>query len=813
MFGLDTEFTTQIKTRKVLLIEHDAAYAEALRGMLEQSTDTVEGVEAVSSLAEGLLRLSETEFGIIILEFFLPDGAGLLNIALLKQQSPFVPVIVIGAADDEAIAVEAVHAGAQDYLARGQINPRLLARAIRYTRERHHADLALLSAEEKYRGIFDHLIEGIFQTTPDGRYLMANAALARIYGYNTPEELKASVTDIGRRLYVAPGRRDEFRRTMEEHDTISDFESQIFRKDGSIIWISENCRAIRDARGRLLYYEGTVEDITSRRQAEEGLRESEQLYHSLVESLPVNIFRKNLQEQFTFGNQAFCKTMGHPLNEILGRRDEDFFPPELAAKYQKDDAEVMSFGRSLDTVEENRLPDGRRIFVHVMKTPLYSTSGQIVGLQGMFWDITEQRLAEERIRKAQESVRASEALYHSLVDTMPQSIFRKDLEGRYTYANPEFCRTVNRSLDEVLGKSIADFLSPELAKQRQEDDRRVMESGKPHTHIEQNKFQNREDQYIHVLKIPIFDINGRVIGIQGMFWDITDIKLAEQRIRRANEELAASQEKLRLKNVQMEEDLKMASEIQVAMLPQQQPAFPPGSPAANAFHFIHRYKPSGTVGGDFFTVNAISDTEAAVFICDVAGHGVRSALVTAMIRALVEELRPIANQPGLFMTKLNSDLHTILQHAGSPVLTTAFYLIANSTTGRMLYANAGHPKPLLLHRAENKVEQLKNASRKSQPALGLFPKAEYHTSEVTLAPNDLVMMFTDGLYEVTNANQELFTQEMLAAAVRKHITLRASALFDELLGEIRNYSSSEQFDDDVCMVGMEFSGLSQPKAG
>src|SRR5436853_502548 len=135
-------------------------------------------------------------------------------------------------------------------------------------------------------------------SVPEGGYLMANAALARIYGYGSPEELIQGLTDISRKLYVQEGRRDEFIRLMQEHDTITDFESQVYRKDGAVIWISENCRAIRDGRGRLLYYEGTVEDISHRRQVEERLRNSEALYHSLVETLPQNIFRKDLQGHF-----------------------------------------------------------------------------------------------------------------------------------------------------------------------------------------------------------------------------------------------------------------------------------------------------------------------------------------------------------------------------------------------------------------------------------------------------------------------------------------------------------------------------------
>src|SRR5262249_5606443 len=162
-----------------------------------------------------------------------------------------------------------------------------------------------LAAEQKYHSIFDHLIEGIFQTTPDGRYLLANMALARIYGYATPQELLESVTDIGRGLYVVEGRRDEFVRLMQERDTITAFESQIYRKDGSVIWISENCHARRGLQGELLYYEGTVEDITQRKQVEENLRNSETLYHSLVETIPQNIFRKDTQGKITFANHQF----------------------------------------------------------------------------------------------------------------------------------------------------------------------------------------------------------------------------------------------------------------------------------------------------------------------------------------------------------------------------------------------------------------------------------------------------------------------------------------------------------------------------
>jgi sigma-B regulation protein RsbU (phosphoserine phosphatase) len=209
------------------------------------------------------------------------------------------------------------------------------------------------------------------------------------------------------------------------------------------------------------------------------------------------------------------------------------------------------------------------------------------------------------------------------------------------------------------------------------------------------------------------------------------------------------------------------------------------------------------VGGDFFTVSALSDEEASVFICDVAGHGVRSSLVTAMIRALLEELKPLAHDPGQFFTKLNRDLHAILKHAGTPMLTTGFYLVADWKTGTIRYTNAGHPKPLLVRRDKNVVEPLTNISGKSQPALGLFEEAIYQTSQVKFSPRDLVMLFTDGLYEVQDEGRELYTQAMLIADVAKRAQLSPSDLFDDLIARMQRFSADGKFSDDVCLVGIE----------
>ena len=154
---------------------------------------------------------------------------------------------------------------------------------------------ALQQAELRYRSIFEHASEGIFQTTPEGRYLAANPALARIYGYTSPEALVTGLDDIGRQLYVRGSQRERFRQLMAQHGEVLNFESEVYRADGSRIWISENAHAVRDAQGRLLYYEGTVQDISERRHYQEQLER--QANHDMLTGLPNRILLADRIEQ------------------------------------------------------------------------------------------------------------------------------------------------------------------------------------------------------------------------------------------------------------------------------------------------------------------------------------------------------------------------------------------------------------------------------------------------------------------------------------------------------------------------------------
>lgn len=186
--------------------------------------------------------------------------------------------------------------------------------------EQRRTEQARREAEQKYRSIYENAVHGIFQSAPSGRYLAVNPALAAMYGYGSPEEMMKTLTQIGTQLYVRPERREEFVELLDRDGVVSHFESQVRRKDGSQIWISEHARAVRGAVGEVLYYEGTVQDITARKLAEERAAEQAALLSKAHDAIIV----LNLDTTIRFWNEGATRLYGWTEEEVLGRRIEEF---------------------------------------------------------------------------------------------------------------------------------------------------------------------------------------------------------------------------------------------------------------------------------------------------------------------------------------------------------------------------------------------------------------------------------------------------------------------------------------------------------
>ncbi len=225
--------------------------------------------------------------------------------------------------------------------------------------DRKLAQEALIQAEQKYRSIFENALEGIFQCTSDGRYISANRALAQTYGYDSPEELMASLNNIEHHLYVEPHRRSEFIKLMQLKGEVSDFESRVYRQDGSIIWISESARTVCDADGVLCYYQGFVEDITSRK-----LAEAER------ELFTVELFQLN---------EAFSRFVPSQFLQLLDK--ESIVDVRLGDQVQKEMSVLFSDIRDFTTLSESMTPQDNFKFINAylsrMEPAIISNQGFI----------------------------------------------------------------------------------------------------------------------------------------------------------------------------------------------------------------------------------------------------------------------------------------------------------------------------------------------------------------------------------------------------------------------------------------------------
>ncbi|HUT23143.1 MAG TPA: SpoIIE family protein phosphatase [Sumerlaeia bacterium] len=281
----------------------------------------------------------------------------------------------------------------------------------------------------------------------------------------------------------------------------------------------------------------------------------------------------------------------------------------------------------------------------------------------------------------------------------------------------------------------------------------------------------------------------------------------------AQKALSVYADELRARNVEMETELSMAREIQMAFLPKDCAVYPQKAASGEAaVRVCHRYEPTEALAGDFFDILEISDAETGVLISDVVGHGVRAALITTFLRGLVERLRPVAANPGLFLTEMNRSFMASLHQSDFPMFASVLYLVLDVRKTEVRCANAGHPTPLRVRPDRGLVEALSSDHRARGPALGLVEDFAYSLTQNPAAERDWFLLFTDGLYEVENPNGEQFGEERLLASVRRGVLLPPNRLLDELLAEIRDFSGHADFKDDVCMVSVEVARARQDGA-
>lgn len=282
-----------------------------------------------------------------------------------------------------------------------------------------------------------------------------------------------------------------------------------------------------------------------------------------------------------------------------------------------------------------------------------------------------------------------------------------------------------------------------------------------------------------------------------------DFQLMADRILRYHEHL---EEELQRRTEELQGDLLVAREFQEALLPRNYPSVTGNTPThALALRFHHVYRPATSVGGDFFDVIKIDEHRAGLFLADVMGHGTRSALITAILRALLQSLHPCCSDPGALLSALNRSFRSVLPEGIDVIFVTALYMVFDTEAGAVSYATAGHHAPWCVSRGARTAAPMTLPPR-PQPALGLMDEVDYGHASAPLDADCTFVLFTDGILEATNSQGSEFGESRLRALLSEHAHEGAALLTQSLMDALRMHMGTVVAHDDLCVVAVEARG-------
>jgi PAS domain S-box-containing protein len=275
-------------------------------------------------------------------------------------------------------------------------------------------------AEESYHKLFESSVDGIYVTTPGGVLLNANPALARMMGYDTPEQLMASIDDIARTIYVHATAREQYQFLMQRDGMVREFEYQVHNRDGDILWLSDSATAVRDEKGEVIRYEGTVRDITDQKRAEEAIAEGRRTLQQVIDTVPAVINVKDRNLRYVLMNRYMAGILGIEPQEAIGHTTSDLMSRYGAEKTDENDRRVLQLRRELGFYEEEYLDSSGNLRQWLVnKLPLLDADGEIEKIVTVALDIGERKRNEHEMRKARD---AAEMALRNLRETQASLI-------------------------------------------------------------------------------------------------------------------------------------------------------------------------------------------------------------------------------------------------------------------------------------------------------------------------------------------------------------------------------------------------------
>ncbi|MGV8081737.1 MAG: PAS domain S-box protein [Syntrophales bacterium] len=380
--------------------------------------------------------------------------------------------------------------------------------------------------DRNYRDFFRSAPIGLFTTTPDGRFLDANPALARMLGYETPEELMDSVTDIGTQIYADPEVRNRATRLLAENGEILNFECRVARRDGTVFWASQCTRVVRDGKGRIRHFQGFLTDITERKQMETESAFRNALLSAQQEASIDGILAVDGEGKIILHNQRFADIWKIPPDIVATKSDELMLQSvrrwlvEPEAFLEK--VKYLYDHRQESIQDEIPLNDGR--VLERYSSPLTGVDNQYFGRVWFFRDITERKRAEQELKE-------SETRYSTFINSTADFVFLKDNHFQHIVANKALADFYGRTPEEIIGLSDFDLMPEEAAQNCRASDREAVTTGSVVSSEEAVG-----DRVFETTKFPVPLQNGKT-GVGGFIRDVTERKRAVEERRELEEQL------------------------------------------------------------------------------------------------------------------------------------------------------------------------------------------------------------------------------------------------------------------------------------
>ncbi|MHC1784634.1 MAG: diguanylate cyclase [Anaerolineaceae bacterium] len=407
-----------------------------------------------------------------------------------------------------------------------------------------------------YHKLFERMNTAILIIDPETEAIVdANPAACKFYGYSREELLKLGLAVIDT---LAPGQiKIELARIIKNEKNYSHSRHRL--ANGEIRDVEINSNQVQVGDKQLLI--SVIHDDTERKKAEEALENERRLIRTVIDNIPDQIFAHDRDCRFILNNMSDARVIGvSDPAVLLGKSDLDFYPPELAARFQKDDRHVMNTNQPLSIHgEPSRAADGEQRWVSTIKVPLHDNQGRVIGLVGVARDITQRKLAEDELFRSRQMLQL-------VVDNIPLLTCWKDKQLTYLGCNQLFAREAGLSSPaEVIGKTDNDLAWKEIADQYRQDDQSIVEKDTPRLgHEEMLTRRDGSLIWVRTNKIPLHDQEGKVIGILGTSEDITAQKQAEQKIEKANEKLISWVGDLERRNLEANIIRQMSGLLQVS---------------------------------------------------------------------------------------------------------------------------------------------------------------------------------------------------------------------------------------------------------